>query len=107
MGFERPLHLGNSRHAADGGHVALIEVAETRPRLMGEVGSDDFGYVIAHLHGGLGDSGNLASILFEMRQVAEHKDFGESGRIESVVDDDATSLVEGGAEQFAERGSLH
>ena len=66
-----------------------------------------FGYVVSHLHGGLGDSGNLASILLEVRQVAEHKDFGEAGRIEAVVDDDATSLVEGGAEQFAERGGLH
>jgi hypothetical protein len=64
-------------HAADGGHIAFVEVAEGGARLAGEVGGDHFRDVVAHLHGGLGDAGNLMAILLEVGEIAEDKDLGQ------------------------------
>ena len=50
--------------------------------------------VVAHLHGGLGDAGNLVAVLLEVGQVAEDEDVREAGRIEAVVDEDAAAPVE-------------
>ena len=109
--LEGPLNLGNGGHAADGGHVAFVEVAESRARLSGEVGGDHFGDVIAHLHSGLGDAGDLMAILLEVSQVAENEDLRQARRIELVVDDDAAAAVEfdlevtlGGAASILPRG---
>ena len=54
-----------------------------------EIGGDDLGDVIAHLHGRLGHAGNLVAVLLEVGQVAEDKDLGQARRIEPVVDQDA------------------
>ena len=32
--------------------------------------------VVAHLHGGLGDAGDLAAVLLDVREVAADEDFG-------------------------------
>ena len=63
--------------------------------------------MIAHLHGGLRDAGDLLAVLLEVGEVAEDENFGKAGRIEVAVDDDAAALVSRCAEHFAERGSLH
>ena len=80
MGLEGPFDFGYGVHAADGGHVAFVEVAEGRARLAGQVGGDHFGDVVAHLHGGLGDAGNMMAVLLEVGEVAEDEDIGESWR---------------------------
>ena len=74
MGFEGPLDFGDGGHAADGGHVALVEVAEGGAGLMGQVGGDHLADVVAHLHGGLGDAGDLVAVLLEVGEVAEDED---------------------------------
>ena len=73
--------------------------------MAGEIGGDDFCHVIAHLHGGLGDAGDLAAVLLEVGEVAEDKDLGQRGRIEAVVDQDAAAAVEWRAQQLAQRRS--
>ena len=109
--LEGPFDFSHRRHAADGGHIALVEVAEGRARPAGEVGGDDFGDVIAHLHGGLGHAGNLMAVLLEVGQVAEDKDLGQSRRVEPVVDDDAAAAIKTHfgrrAQHLAQRRGLH
>ena len=78
--LEGPLDFGDGGHAADGGHIAFVKVAEGGARLAGEVGGDHSGDVIAHLHGGLGNAGDLTAVLLEVSQVAEHEDLGQAGR---------------------------
>ena len=92
--LEGPLDFADGGHAADGGHVAFVEVAERWARLSGEVGGDHFGYVIAHLHCGLGDAGDLMAVLLEVREVAEDEDIGQASRVERAVDEDAATAVE-------------
>ena len=62
--------------------------------MPGEIGGDHLADVVAHLHGGLRDAGDLAAVLLEVGEVAENEDLGKAGRIEIVVDDDAAALVE-------------
>ena len=92
--LEGPLDIADSGHAANGCHIAFVEVAEGRTRFAGEVGGDEFGDVIAHLHGGLGDAGYLMAILLEVSEVAENEDIQQAGGVELVVDDDAAAFVE-------------
>jgi hypothetical protein len=49
--------------------------------------------VVAHLHGGLGDSGNLVAVLLKMRQIAQYEYLREARRIEPVVNQDAAAAV--------------
>ncbi len=58
--------------------------------------------VVAHLHGGLRDAGDLAAVLLEVSEVAEHENFGEAGRIQIGIDNDTAALVEGGTQHFAQ-----
>ncbi len=71
-----------------------------------EVGGDHLADVVAHLHGGLRDAGDLVAVLLEVGEVAEDEDFGQGRRVEIAVDDDAAALVDRGAEHLAERGGL-
>ena len=107
MSLERPLHFGHGSHAADGRHVALVEIAKNGAALPGEVGCDDFADIIAHLHGGLRDARNLLAVLFEVGEVAEDEDFGEAGRIEIAVDDDAAAFVGRRTKRLAKGRSLN
>ena len=107
MRLEGPLHFGYGVHAADGGHIALVEVAEGGARLAVEIRGDDFGHMIAHLHGRLGHAGNLVAVLLEMGQVAQDENFRQARRVEPVIDDHAAALVGWRAQQLAQRRGLH
>ena len=82
MRLEGPLNFGNSGHAANGGHVALVEVTESRAWLAVEIGGDHLADVVAHLHGGLRDSGDLVAVLLKVGEVAEDEDFGKARRVQ-------------------------
>ena len=94
MGLEGPLDFGDGGHAADGGHVAFVKVAEGWAALAGEVGGDHSGDVVTHLEGGLGHAWDLVTVLLEMSEVAEHEDVGQAERVEVIIDYDAAAAVE-------------
>jgi hypothetical protein len=83
--FERPLDFGDGSQSADGGHVALIEVVEGFTRLMVEVSLDHARDVIAHLHGGLSDAGNLTAVLLNVGEVAADENFGMALRLRVLL----------------------
>ena len=73
MAFEWPLNVGDGGLAADGGHVALVEVVEgfvlaaaIAAEARGNEPADAACCVAAHLHGGLGDTRNLPAIFLHM-----------------------------------------
>ena len=61
----------------------------------------------SHLHGGLGDAGDLVAVLLEVREVAADEDFRMAFGVEGAVHEHASALIRGHAEQLAERRSLH
>src|SRR5437879_2177359 len=95
-----PLNVGDGGLAADGGHVALVEVVEGLV-LAAAIAAEARGNepanapccVAAHLHGGLGDTRNLPAIFLYMREVAADEDFGVTGRVQVAVNEDAASPV--------------
>ncbi len=103
VGFEGPFDFGDGVHAADGGHVALVEVAKGGARASGEIGSEDSGDMVAHLHGRLSDAGDLMAVLLEVGQIAQNEDLGHARRIETTVYNDAAAVVERRAQQAAQR----
>ena len=107
MRFERPLHFGHGGHAPNGSHVALVEVAEWRPLFAGEVCRDHFAHVVAHLHRRLRHSRNLVCVLLKVGQVAKDKNLRQARRIQPVIHNHASALVERRAQHFAERRRLH
>src|ERR1700748_1566719 len=107
MGLEGPFNFGDGSHAADGGHISLVEVAESRSRFAAEVRRDDFGEMVAHLHGGLRNAGDLVAVLLEMSEIAKDEDLRKIGRVELVVAEHCAALVSRRAEKFAERRGLN
>jgi hypothetical protein len=67
--------------------------------------------LIAHPNDQLRHARNLPAILLEMVEVTEDEDFGRAWRIEPVIYDQVTSMVEihfgRRAEQAAQRRGLH
>jgi len=106
-GAERPFDVGHGGHAADGCHIALVEVVERRARFAGEILRDHSGDMLTHLHSGLGDAGNLVATLLDGSEVAADKDFRMAWRVQSLADGDASTAVGFKAEQFAERRGLN
>ena len=88
------LYTSHGGHAADGGHVAFVEVAEFGTRLGFEIGGDDAGGVGSHLHSRLRDAGHLVAVLLEVGEVAGDEDIGQAWGIEVVVDQDTAAFVE-------------
>ena len=74
---------------------------------MVQVGGNHAGDVIAHLHGGLGDAGDLVAVLLEVGQIAADEDFPMAFGVEGAVHEHASAFVCGHAQQLAERRSLH
>ena len=95
MGFEGPLDFGDRGEAADGGHIALVKIMKRLARLVVQVGGNHAGDVIAHLHGGLGDAGDLMAVLLEVGKVAADEDFRMALGVEGAVHEHASALVGG------------
>ena len=76
---ERPLHLGDGNHPADGRHVTVEEVAESRPPRALQIRGQHPAHVVTHLHGGLGDARNLVAVLLKVCQIAKDKHFAQPG----------------------------
>src|ERR1700722_9500827 len=107
MGFEGPTYVGYRGVTADGGHVSFVEVVEFGARFAGHILGYHLGGVTAHLHGGLGDPGDLAASLFYVRQVSADEYFLMAWRIQVEIDHNAAALVSWSAQHLAQRRSLN
>ncbi len=63
--------------------------------------------MVSHLHRRLRHARNLLAILLEVRQVAEDEDLRHAGRIQSVVDKNAATFIDGRSKHLAQRRCLH
>src|SRR6185437_531976 len=113
MSFEWPDDIRDGCLAANGGHIALVEVVERLdqsalgPGLPANKSPDAVSSVSSHLHGGLSDPRDLAAVLFNVRQIAAHEYFRVTFGVEVLVDQHAATAVGFDAEHTAKRRGLH
>ena len=110
QGFEGPLDVGYSGLAADRGHVTFVEVVERfilaraiAAECRRNEAADALRGVAAHLHGRLGDAGNLPAILLDVPEVATDEYLRVTGRVQVAVNEHAASPVRLDPEQLAQR----
>src|SRR5207237_2239378 len=92
---------------SDGGHRALVDVAEWYPRAAEHVLADVLGDVAAALHGELGHAGQRRSVLGLRDEIAGHEDLGAIWHREIVLDPDAPGAIERHTEVAGQRAGPH
>ena len=94
-------NLGNSLGAPNRRHTAFVPIPEGLAGLVGYAAVDFLAHVLPHLDSHWSNTGNGRSVLLEVCEIAQHKDFRMALNIQAIVDEHAPASVHLCAESAA------